>query len=295
MLHISLAAETVFYLFGLPVTNAMLTTWIVMALLFLMVLNVRSLPLNPSNRFHIIVEMLIEFFDDLCQKVAGKHGREFFPLVTSLFVFILVSNWLGLIPGVGTVGIYESDEAATEHAWQLVSPVQAEAVKISPEAGEAASLATEEVPSEHQQGYQESEPEHEGPKFVPLLRAPTSDLNTTFALAIVSMVMVHFYGMRTLGLAAHWGKFFNFSSGINAFVGLLELISDVSKIISFAFRLFGNIFAGEVLLAVVGSLISVPHVATLPFYGLEIFVGFIQAFVFAILTLVFLSLATSHH
>jgi len=129
--------------------------------------------------------------------------------------------------------------------------------------------------------------------FVPLFRASTADLNTTIALALISVGMTQYYGVAYLGLS-YFTKFLNFKQGpIFTFVGLLEIISELAKIISFAFRLFGNIFAGEVLLAVIAYLL--PLIAPVPFLGLEIFVGFIQALVFAMLTLVFINMATVGH
>lgn len=126
--------------------------------------------------------------------------------------------------------------------------------------------------------------------FIPLFRAGTADLNTTLALALIAMLVIQIAGFRNLGLS-YLKKFINFSSPIYFFVGILELISEFSKVISFTFRLFGNIFAGEVLLTVIAFLI--PVFAPLPFMGLELFVGFIQALVFSMLTSVFLSVATS--
>ncbi len=126
--------------------------------------------------------------------------------------------------------------------------------------------------------------------FIPIFRAGTADLNTTLALAIIAMLVIQISGLRTLG-ASYIKKFVNFSNPIYFFVGVLEIISEFSKIISFAFRLFGNIFAGEVLLTVIAFLM--PVFAPLPFMGLELFVGFIQALVFSMLTAVFLSLATT--
>lgn len=126
--------------------------------------------------------------------------------------------------------------------------------------------------------------------FIPIFRAGTADLNTTLALAIIAMLIIQLSGLRTLG-SSYLKKFVNFSNPIYFFVGILELISEFSKVISFAFRLFGNIFAGEVLLTVIAFLM--PVFAPLPFMGLELFVGFIQALVFSMLTSVFLSLATT--
>ncbi len=128
---------------------------------------------------------------------------------------------------------------------------------------------------------------------VHLLRAPTADLNTTIALALISVFMVQYYGIKSLGFRVQLGKYLDFHGPIQFFVGILELISEFSKILSFSFRLFGNIFAGEVLLLVIGFL--VPILATTPFLVLEIFVGFIQAFVFSMLTLIFISNAVEHH
>ena len=196
--------------------------------------NSKLIPSGLQNFF----EKIIEAMYDLCVSVAGKKALVFFPLVFTFFIFILLSNWLGLLPGVGSIGFYEHG------------------------------------------------------KLVPYLRAATSDLNTTIAFALISMFCVQYYGIKTLKLS-YLKKFFNFKSPIYFFVGILELLSDFSKIITFSFRLFGNIFAGEVLLMVMAFL--VPVVGTLPFFGLEIFVGFIQALVFSMLTLVFLNVATVSH
>ncbi|MDH7476606.1 MAG: F0F1 ATP synthase subunit A [Microgenomates group bacterium] len=130
--------------------------------------------------------------------------------------------------------------------------------------------------------------------FVPLLRSNNADLNTTIALGIVSVLMIQYYGIKYLGFGNYIKKFINLSNPINFVLGLLEIVSEFSKIISFSFRLFGNIFAGEVLLTIVAFL--VPVLAAFPFLILEIFVGFIQALVFSMLTAVFLSGAVqSHH
>ena len=128
--------------------------------------------------------------------------------------------------------------------------------------------------------------------LVPFFRPPASDLNTTLALAIISVISIQVFGFGYLGFK-YIKKFVNFKGPIEFFVGILETISEFAKIISFAFRLFGNVFAGGVLLAVVSSLI--PYVVAVPFYGLELFVGFVQALVFAMLTTVFVHLATLSH
>lgn len=134
---------------------------------------------------------------------------------------------------------------------------------------------------------------HGETEIIPILRSANTDMNTTLAMAIISVFMIQFFGITTIGFFRHVGKFINFSSPINFFVGILESISEIAKIISFTFRLFGNIFAGEVLLVVISFLI--PYIIPIPFYGLELFVGFIQALVFAMLTLVFMTTASISH
>lgn len=129
--------------------------------------------------------------------------------------------------------------------------------------------------------------------LVPILRAPSSDLNFTLALGIISIVMVNVLGAAAIGLGPHLGKFFNFSSPVMFFIGILEFVSEFIKMVSLAFRLFGNVFAGEVLLMVIGML--APYVIPMPFIMMEIFVGFIQALIFSVLTLVFINMAIVDH
>ena len=135
--------------------------------------------------------------------------------------------------------------------------------------------------------------EEHGEVFIPLLRGNNADLNTTLALAIISVVSIQFFSIKYLGIKKYLHKFFNFSDPISFFVGILDILSEFSKVLSFAFRLFGNIFAGEVLLTIVAFL--VPVLASFPFIGLEIFVGFVQALVFSMLTAVFISGAIVEH
>ncbi len=241
-MHISLAAEPIFHLGSFVVTNSLLASVITSFLLIMMGMAIGKSVLKTPSRFRAIVEEMFIFIMDLAQSIGGKYAGKFVPLVLTLFFFILVSNWLGLLPGFGSI------------------------------------VLEKVVHGEHES--------------VPLLRGATADLNTTLALALVSVFSIQFFGVQKLKLA-YFKKFMDFSSPINFFVGILETISEFAKIISFSFRLFGNVFAGEVLLAVVISL--VPLIAPLPFFGLEIFVGFIQALVFAMLTLVFIHMATVGH
>lgn len=313
-LHISLSAEPVFHIGGLIITNSILTSLIVSILLILFAITV-SLNLQKKTKpagLQNFAEFIIEALYGLVHSVTNDKQKTsvFFPFVASFFLFIIMNNYLGLIPGVGTIGFLENpnteiinEQTQDEHSNLLIPQVQAEThvttENIKPTAGDEPTVVDEKM-NEQQILDQEVTPteeqitqtEHSGPKFVPLFRAGTADLNTTIALALTSMFMVQFFGIKFLGLK-YFKKFFDFSNPINAYVGVLELVSEFAKIISFAFRLFGNIFAGEVLLAVIGFL--VPVIAPMPFYGLELFVGFIQALVFAMLSLVFFNMATQGH
>jgi F-type H+-transporting ATPase subunit a len=240
-LHISISAEPIFNIGGVAVTNSMLVTLIVsLGLWSLAFATYRALsrPKQPLPRWVKFVQMLIESFYDFVASITPLHAGKFFPLVMTIFLFVLAGSWAGLLPGVESIGVI------SEHG------------------------------------------------FTPLLRGATADINTTLALAIFAMVSVQFFGYKYRGWR-YFKKFFDLSNPLNFFVGFLELISEFSRMISFTFRLFGNIFAGEVLLAVIAFL--VPLLASLPFIGLEIFVGLIQALVFATLTLVFINLATAGH
>jgi F-type H+-transporting ATPase subunit a len=165
------------------------------------------------------------------------------------------------------------------------------------ETAEAVDEAPVQVIDEHgvttEEVEQSAEPEKEEMLHIPLFRGNNADINATLALAIISVFMIQVYGIQFLGLKTYISKFLNFKDPIYFVLGILEIISEVSKVVSFAFRLFGNIFAGEVLLTIVAFL--VPVLASFPFVILEVFVGLVQALVFSMLTSVFLSLAVSHH
>jgi F-type H+-transporting ATPase subunit a len=274
--HIQLPAEPVAGIGSFPITNTMIAGWIsTIILVVLFSRGTAAMKLVPTG-IQNFVEMLVEFILSLCENVAGRdRGRRFFPFVGTIFFFLLLSNWMGLLPGYGTIEAKEwhAPTAAVEHA-EPAKPAE----KEKPAAAKDEHAAEAAHAEEHK---------------VPLLRAASSDLNTTLAIALVSVIMTQVFGLRTLG-GEYVQRFFNLKGGpIGLYVGLLELIGEFAKIISFTFRLFGNIFAGEVLLAVIVFLL--PWVVVLPFLGLELFVGFIQAFVFAILTLVFMTMATTSH
>jgi F-type H+-transporting ATPase subunit a len=241
MEHISLSSQIVFNIFGWPISNSIIAAWLTIVILVIIALIVRlNFKKNPTglqNLMEMVVESLLGLVDSVTSD--RKKSLKIFPWVATFFLFILVSNWLELIPGFSLLGIRENGE------------------------------------------------------FIPFLRSANTDLNTTLALALISIIATQILGIITIGLFKHLKKYFNFKNPINCFVGILEILSEISRIISFAFRLFGNIFAGEVLLVVIAFLI--PYIIPLPFYGLELFVGFIQALVFAMLTLVFMTMAMTNH
>jgi F-type H+-transporting ATPase subunit a len=289
--HVQLPAEPIFHLGSFAVTNTMFTGWIAsLIVLWLFWAGTRSAQMVPSGMQNF-VEFITEFVLGLCESIAGvRRGREFFPIIGTIFFFVITANWMGLLPGVGSIGVWErpagqvEGSVAEQHGQELTKPE-----KPAAKPGEKPGAAVAEKPG----GAGAPVPAGEELEFVPILRAASSDLNTTLAIALVSVIATQIAGLRHLG-GEYVGRFFNFRGGpIGFYVGILELIAEFAKIISFTFRLFGNVFAGEVLLVVITFLL--PWVAVLPFMGLELFVGFIQAFVFAVLTLVFMSLATESH
>ena len=292
MLEISLSAEKVGAIGGFPITNSLLSTWLVMGILaliaFLVGRKVTLIPSYAQSMAEIVIQGLYDFFES----VMGHTIKKAFPVLGSLFLFIIVANWMGLLPGVGTIGLYEEVEKE--------APIHIEEKQEIPVGGttseglhEGNQTEVQEIPTETisvPEPIQEEKAEAEK-KFIPLFRGATADLNMTIALAIISFLAIQYFGFTTIGI--HYSlRFFNFSNPIMLFVGLLEIVSDLSKIISFAFRLFGNIFAGEVLLAVMAFLM--PFIAPMPFLLLELFVGFIQALVFSTLTAVFINVAVAH-
>jgi len=276
---------------GPVLTNALFTSIILSLILVVLAFLIgRSLKERPGG-VQNIVEVVIESLDSLVNSIAPKKWTPtFFPILATIFIYLLFANWFSLLtPLLGSFGIVHP-------ALDGGIPVD----QVTFITGSPDSLHHEEV-MEGVEADHEAEAAKEQLMIVPLFRAPSSDLNLTFALAITTMVLVQVFGVWERGLA-YFGNFIRlggfakkgFMMGlIDMFVGLLEGVSEFAKIISFSFRLFGNIFAGEVILIVISSLISL--LVVLVFFGLEIFVGFIQAFVFFILSLVFFAMATQHH
>ncbi|MEO8581003.1 MAG: F0F1 ATP synthase subunit A [Patescibacteria group bacterium] len=287
-LHISISAETITHIGGFPFTNSMLAsvfvTGIILATAVYFYLTYK--PSSKPQGFHNIIEMIIESLYGLVQGVtqSKKKTELFFPYIATFFIFICLNNWFGLLPGVGSIGFYEEEPSNHGTAQSIVPVVQAaEDGHVQQEEPEMPTAAAAEI---------ESTPTSTTKVFVPYLRAGTADLNMTIALAIISQIMAQVFGFSYVGFS-YLKKFFNFSNPIMTFVGLLELMGEFTKVVSYAFRLFGNVFAGEVLLIVITYLTKV--VVPMPFYGLELFVGAIQALVFAMLSLVFFNTATISH
>ena len=307
-LHISISAEPIYHIGDFVITNSMFTSVIVSALIIAFALAANAAVKHQNGkptRFQVFVEFIIESLHNLVQGITENKAKTalFFPLIATFFIFILVNNWVGLLPGVGTVGFLEEEAgASTEHVdtrfkVQASTPAVEDHGIEATGTMEAGSPVQEGTDEDHaaESGVAEGEAVEEhgaGPVFVPYLRAATADLNTNIALALISVTMTQIWGVKFLKLS-YFKKYIDISNPINFFVGMLELILELAKIVSFAFRLFGNIFAGEVLLAVIAFLI--PVIAPMPFYGMELFVGFIQALVFSMLSLVFFNMATMGH
>jgi len=240
MLHVSIAPDIIFHIAGFPISNTFLTSVIFLILSVIVMVYFQLKKNDRSSSLVFFIHYCMNGLHNLFSPILKEKTVMFFPFLSALFIFVLFSNWLGLLPGVGSITI------------------------------------------------------EQGARSVPLLKAATADLNTTLSLAIIVFLVIQGAGIYSLGVSGYLSKFISFKGPIAFFTGILETISEFSKIISFAFRLFGNIFAGEVLLVVIAFL--VPILAPFPFLLLEVFVGFIQALVFAMLTAVFINLAvTPHH
>jgi F-type H+-transporting ATPase subunit a len=284
--HIQLPAENVSTtpLFGdFFLTNTMVATLIADALLILMAFAVsravRSGDLIPKG-IPGAIEAILEVINNLTESTAGKWTKRIFPFFATITLLVLVVNWMELIPGVDSIGRLEH----AEHG----NPIE----EVIPGSNVYTVLSERDAGAEagHEGGY----------NLIPYVRVASTDLNFTVALALISVLMTQVMGVRALG-ASYFKKFINvggiFSRPafglLDFFVGILELVSEISKLLSFSFRLFGNIFAGSVLLFVIGSLI--PVFVQSMFLGLEFFVGLIQAVVFGMLTMVFMAQATQGH
>ncbi len=236
-IHIALASEPVFHLWGLPITNSLLLTWVVIAILlvlgFIVGRRPKLVPGRLQGAFESIFEVLLDYMAETLE--SRKLALRYFPLIATIFLFIFTANMVTFIPGIESVGVT-----------------------------------------------------HDG-HFTALLRPVNTDLNVTLALAMIAFLVIELSGIFTLGLLKYGSKFVTVSSPMNAAVGLLELIGNIARLISFSFRLFGNVFAGHVLIVVI--IFFLPLVVPVPLMLFEVFVGFLQAAIFSLLTLVFIKLA----
>jgi F-type H+-transporting ATPase subunit a len=265
MPHFQLAPERPWP--DLPITNTMIAAWLTIIVLgilcYIATRKMKLVPRGLQNIMEVILEALIGFVES----IAGKdNGRKFFPVVATIFIFVIANAWLALFPGFMSIGIWEG------HGEEQV--------------------------------------------LVPFFRGANTDVNFPLALALVSFIFVEFWGFKAHGFTSYMGKFVNFrkyfsgwgkllrgqvGSGmgmlftgiIDIFVGFVELLSELIRIVSFTFRLFGNMTAGEIL--VFSMMFLIPWVAAVPFYGLELFIGFVQALIFCGLTVVFLVMAVAPH
>jgi F-type H+-transporting ATPase subunit a len=319
---IELKAETVFSIGPFNVTNTYITSWIVVifiaACAYAATRRMSLVPRGIQNLFEAILEALY----NLVVGTAGeKHGRRFFPVIASIFLYVAICNWFGLLPLFATVGKVEEISAQDPifHEKGVVIEQKAGLNVIMPAAADVELPKTVTLPDGKvevvnadspvevkQLAIDEAKDEaglSEDAKIgvlIPFFRSVNTDLNSPLSLAIWSAIFVEFWGISTYGFFRYGSKFFNFGrllhgklldGFIDVFVGILELVAELVRLVSFTFRLFGNIFAGEILFLVV---IFLAPLLFLDFvYALELFVGAIQAFIFAMLTLVFGVIAVS--
>lgn len=257
----TLYAEPIVHIGSFPITNALMTSGVALLIIVTLVIlvsrNIKKVPTGLQNALEMIIEGFLGIFDGVTG--SRKKSLQFAPLVLAFFFFVLINNWMGILPGVGSIG---------------------QIVKIGSENF-----------------------------FIPYLRGGTADLNTTLALATIGVVISHILGVIAIGSWNYFNKFINIKvlleipkkvfkdptvlivNPIKAFVGIIEIIGEVAKIASLSFRLFGNVFAGEVLLASMSAILA--YGIPIPFLFLEILVGLIQALIFAMLILTYLTINTT--
>lgn len=261
-ISVKLSPYIVGHIGGVPITATLLTSWVAMVLLIAIAYFSRSSLKKVPGKFQSIIEMLVggayQYVEDTLEN--KTLAKKYFPILMTMFLFLLALNWTGLLPGVTSIGFYDevhTPKSALEHV------------------------------DESGQGVK--------PHLTPFLYPPATDLNIAIAFAFIAMFVIEFAGIAALGAFKYGGKFINFSSPLNFLVGIIELISELGRLVSFSFRLFGNIFAGKTLLTV--ALFFAPLILPVPILAYEVFVGFIQAGVFSFLTLIFIKLAVAepHH
>ncbi|MEI6045043.1 MAG: F0F1 ATP synthase subunit A [Chloroflexota bacterium] len=326
---VSMKAEQVFAVGGFSITNSMVTTVVVIILLSIMLLAAFSKAKLVPGRWQALWELIIEFLLNLVEgSLKKKAGRVFFPLLATFFVYILIANWFSLLPGVGTIGIYEKDievpidnkpipiaeaqfaiiENRVEIKDKSGKPLGEDeffeagtAVKILTTGGNLAHVQEVVAKGEGEAKPIEGEGVYEGyvaldqlvgakeyRTLVPYLRAPNADLNMTLAMALITIILVQIVAVRSHGLLGYLKEFFPKPYWLDPLLTPIEIVSQISRLISLTVRLFGNVFAGEALLAII---IKIASPILFVFIGLELFFGLIQALVFFSLTTVYMTLA----
>lgn len=308
----ALSAETLATVSGFPITNTLLATFLIDAILIAFIFYTSSHIKKIPGKFQGAVESLFEYFYDMAESMSNaKRAMSIFPWVMTFFIVIVVTNFLGLMPGIGSIGFTEKETheivAEEKHEEQIpaqtsetehTTPVD-EHAQTTPNEHNTNETATIAANQEHTTGSSEEHATTEehaessgGHHLITLLRPATSDFNATLALAFVSLLATHALSIKYTGIKDYLKRFFSFNP-ILLFVGLLELVSEFIKIFSLSFRLFGNIYAGEVVLTTISGLFA--FLAPLPFLLLESIVAIVQGLVFAMLTLVFMSMLTEKH
>jgi F-type H+-transporting ATPase subunit a len=244
LIHVRIDAEPLFSVGPLTVTNSMVGAVVTSLILLLVAWYVTRRSTLVPSRLQTAVEFPIEWIGNIVEGTGGTRWRSFAPLVISIFLFVLFANWLGLLPGVGTIGLFEQ-----EHGEQVL---------------------------------------------VPFVRSASADLNFTLGLAIVSFFAFIGFGVKANGVKGYLKHTFVANPAyMTPIMTPIHLISELSRLISLSMRLFGNVFAGEVLLATMLAL--VPLIVPIAFLGLELVFGFVQALVFALLTMTYVILAIAEN
>ncbi len=287
--HVEVKAEPLFFLIGSPdnpffpfvnsFTIMLIADVLLIGLAFAATRNMQMVPRGLQN----VLEMVVEALYNLFATINRDYVARAFPLVATIFFYVLFANLLGLIPGVGSIGVcqeYHHESHGTALTGRLATREPGAALPLY--------ASTAEEGAAHANPYNTCPA---GTVLVPLFRTPSADLNFTLALATLAWVYIEYQGFKALG-RGYLKKFFN-TNGIMSVVGIFEFIGELVKLPAFMFRLFGNIFAGEVVLVVLAFLI--PLFLPMPLYVFELFVSFIQAFIFAVLTMAFITVATTGH
>ncbi len=279
------APDVITHLGPLPITNTLIHTLLVDGLLIGIAIFLSKRIKTYPEGLQTIVEPLIDGIKGLVESIATtkKAANAIFPFIATFFLLIFITNFTGLLPGVGTIGFFSEESSK-----QLTVNEKTHASSKE----ESEKNYQEKKSSKHSTEESEEKTEESHEAFIPLLRGATSDINMTFALATLSVIFTHMLSIQITGFKDYITRYFSFNP-VNLYIGILELVAEVMKILSLSFRLFGNIYAGEVALHTISALFA--FLAPLPFLLLESIVSVVQALVFSVLTLVFMSILTTPH